>query len=171
MEQIELRALHLRTYDNRLVIIPNAEVFTSVVTSNTASPHRRRDFIVGIGYEQDIQRAAGIALETVRSAPGVLPTPAPDVLVEELAPSSVNLRVRFYTHSLRKEYLKVGSECMRRVKEAFEREGVSIPTEIHTVVWRNTGEAVEALRSALPPHAAGTDGGVGRDGERPRRAA
>ena len=46
VERIELRALHLRTYDNRLVVIPNADVFTSAVTSNTASPHRRRDFTV-----------------------------------------------------------------------------------------------------------------------------
>ncbi|HTE20483.1 MAG TPA: mechanosensitive ion channel domain-containing protein, partial [Armatimonadota bacterium] len=31
VERIELRALHLRTYDNRLVILPNGDVFTSAV--------------------------------------------------------------------------------------------------------------------------------------------
>lgn len=150
VEQIELRALHLRTYDHRLVIIPNGEVFTSVVTSNTASPYRRRDFVVGIGYEQDIQHALRVALETVRATPGVMEEPAADVLVDELAPSTVNLRVRFFMNSLRADYLKVGSDCMRRVKEAFDREGISMPTEIQTLVWSNAGEAAQEIHTALP---------------------
>ena len=103
VERIELRALHLRTYDNRLVIIPNAEVFTSAVTSNTASPHRRRDFLVGIGYEASIDKARKIALETVSNTPGILTEPVPDVLVDELAASTIDLRVRFYTSSLRSD--------------------------------------------------------------------
>lgn len=137
VERIELRALHLRTYDNRLVIIPNAEVFTSAVTSNTASPHRRRDFLVGIGYEAPVNKARKIALETVRATPGVLAEPEPDVLVDELAASTSNLRTRFYTSSLRSDYLKVGSACMQRVKEAFEQQGISMPTDIQTVVLQN----------------------------------
>lgn len=48
-----------------LVISANGAEFTSVVTSNTASPHRRREFMLGIGYEQDISWAPRVALETV----------------------------------------------------------------------------------------------------------
>jgi small-conductance mechanosensitive channel len=144
--------MHLRTYDNRLVLIPNAEVFTSVITSNTASPHRRREFVVGIGYEQDIRRATRIALEAVRATPGVMEDPAPDVLVDELAPSTVNLRVRFFMNSLRADYLRVGSDCMRQVKEAFDDAGVSMPTEIHTLIWSNPEEG--APRAGLSPPAA-----------------
>ena len=153
VERIELRALHLRTYDNRLVMIPNAEVFTSVVVSNTASPYRRRDFTVGIGYDADIEKAQRIALDTVRETPGVLTDAAADVLVEELAPSTVNLRVRFYMNSLRVDYLRVGSDCIRRVKEAFDREGISMPTEIQTIAIQNleelehTGERLLAAAS------------------------
>ena len=42
VEQIELRATQIRTYDGRLVLVPNGEVFTSRITNNTASPLRRR---------------------------------------------------------------------------------------------------------------------------------
>ncbi len=149
VERIELRALHLRTYDNRLVIIPNAEVFNSIITSNTASPYRRREFVVGIGFEDDIGRALQVALEAVRGTPGVMTEPEPDVLVDELAPSTVNLRVRFFMNSLRADYLKVGSECMRRVKEAFDREGISMPTEIFTLVFDNAAEAADEVKGVL----------------------
>lgn len=140
VERIELRALYLRTYDNRLVIIPNADVFTSVVTSNTASPVRRRDFIVGIGYDDDIENAKTVALETVKGVEGVAETPPPDVLVDELAASTVNLRVRFHANSQRADYLKVGSECMRRVKEAFTDAKISMPTDIQTIVIQNADD-------------------------------
>lgn len=146
VERIELRALHLRTYDNRLVMIPNGEVFTSAVTSNTASPHRRREFIVGIGYDQDITRARDTALRVVRGTPGVMEEPQADVLVDELAPSTVNLKVRFYVSSLRADYLKVGSEVIRRVKEAFDQEGISMPYDTQTLTIANLPELAEALR-------------------------
>jgi small-conductance mechanosensitive channel len=126
VERVELRALYLRTYDNRLVIIPNGDVFTSIVTSNTASPHRRREFIIGIGQNEDIGKAQAVALEAVRSVEGVEKEPPADVLVDEITTSMVNICVRFHASSLRSDYQRIGSEGMRRVKEAFEREEISM---------------------------------------------
>lgn len=151
VERIELRALYLRTYDNRLVIIPNGDVFTSIVTSNTASPRRRREFIVGIGYDDDIEKATRVALDAMLQTPGVLHDPAPDVLVDELAASTVNLKLRFYASSSRADYLKVGSDCMRRVKEAFAREGVSMPTDIQTVYIKNFDPGLRPVENAPAP--------------------
>ncbi len=145
VERIELRALYLRTYDNRLVIIPNGDVFTSTVTSNTASPHRRREFVVGIGYDDDIKQAQEVALQTVRGIEGVAQEPPPDVLVDELAASTVNLKIRFYTNSQRADYLRAGSECMRAVKEAFDRAKISMPTDIQTVVIQNLAAVANRL--------------------------
>ena len=148
VERIELRALYLRTYDNRLVIIPNGDVFTSIVTSNTASAHRRREFTIGIGYEDDIARAKQIALDTVAGVEGVASEPPPDILIDQLAASTVNLIVRFHTNSQRADYLKVGSECMERVKEAFDREHINMPTDIQTVVIQNLADVMRALHDA-----------------------
>ena len=150
VEKIELRALYLRTYDNRVVLIPNADVFTSVVTSNTASPQRRREFIVGIGYDDNIEKAQALALETVRGVSGVIESPPPDVLVEELAASTVNLKVRFYTNSQRADYLRVGSDCMREVKKAFDREKISMPTDIQTIVIQNADKIAGQIKNAVP---------------------
>ena len=55
------------------------------------------------------------------TTPRVLEEPRPDVLVDELAPVTVKLRVRFSVNSLRADYLSVGGECMKRVKQAFDR--------------------------------------------------
>lgn len=137
VERIELRALYLRTYDNRLVIIPNGDVFTSTVTSNTASPVRRREIVIGISYQDDLTNAQQVALDTVRAVPGVAEDPVPDVLVDELTASAVRLRIRFHTNSQRSDYLRVGSECMSRLKDAFKESGISLPTGTQTIVIGN----------------------------------
>jgi len=140
-ERIELRALHLRTYDNRLVLIPNSDVFTSVVTSNTASPYRRRDLVVAVDYGDDLRKALQVALEAVRGTPGVMEDPAPDALIDELGASTIALRLRFYTHSLRADYLKVGSDCLVRVKRAFEEAGLSMPGGPEEIILKNSSDA------------------------------
>jgi small conductance mechanosensitive channel len=149
VERIELRALHLRTYDNRLVTIPNGDVFTSAVTSNTANPHRRREFLVGIGYREDIKHAQQIAMQTMIATEGVLSEPEPQVLVHEMTSSAVNLRMIYHTGSADPNILFIGSECIRRVKEAFEREGIEVPTEIYGINLRNIDEVTQKLQKVL----------------------
>jgi small-conductance mechanosensitive channel len=64
---IKSRHRYLRTDDNRLVILLNGDMFASVVISNTASPLRRREFILGIGCDNNIAEVQSIVLETLRS--------------------------------------------------------------------------------------------------------
>src|SRR5687768_6554135 len=81
VEDIQTRATFIRTYDGRRVVIPNAALFTNTVVVNTAFDHRRLKYDIGIGYGDDIDRARGVILETVRTTQGVLADPAPDVLL------------------------------------------------------------------------------------------
>ncbi len=94
-ENIETRATTIRTYDGRRIVIPNSELFTNSVTVNTAFENRRLEYDVGIGYGDDIDWAKYLMLSAMHSVSEVLKDPAPDVLVMELAESSVNIRVRW----------------------------------------------------------------------------
>jgi small-conductance mechanosensitive channel len=153
VERIELRALYLRTYDNRLVIIPNGDVFTSTVTSNTASSVRRREIIVGVSYQDDLAQAQKVALDTVRTVPGVAEDPVPDVLVDELTSTLIKLRIRFYTNSQRSDYLKVGSECMGKLTEAFIKSGISLPNGKQSIVIDNLDTLKPGVSAALDDNA------------------
>src|SRR6476469_8197720 len=96
VENIETRATTIRTYDGRRIVIPNAELFTNSVTVNTAFDTRRTEYDFSIGYGDDIDRATQLMLEVLYSINEVLKDPAPDVLVVELAESTVNIRVRWW---------------------------------------------------------------------------
>jgi len=64
--------------------------------------NRRLEYDVGIGYGDDIDLAKQLMLEAIHSVNGVLKDPAPDVLVVELAESSVNIRARWWINPPRR---------------------------------------------------------------------
>ena len=150
VEGIDLRALYLRTFDNRQVTIPNGQVFNSAVVVNTSNPWRRREFTIGIGYEANTRHAMQLALQVIREVDGVLPEPAPQVLVSQLGASSVDLRFFFYTSSTSTDWLETLSDCILAVKEAFDNAEISIPFSTHTIDVRHVGE-VGKLAEALKP--------------------
>lgn len=61
-------------------------------TMNTAYDQRRLQYDVGIGYGDDIAQARQLILEAARGVEGVLPDPAPDALVDKLAPAGRRAR-------------------------------------------------------------------------------
>ena len=65
MEDIQVRATTIRTYDNRRAVIPNSALFGDKVLVNTAYDKRRLRVRVGVGYD-DIARAKHIILDAIR---------------------------------------------------------------------------------------------------------
>ncbi len=135
--QIQLRATTMRTYDGRLVYIPNQQVFQKSVVNNTDSPVRRSDVIVGIGYEADINTARQVITNAVIRVEGVELEPPPLILVRELAASVVKLEVRFWVNSRRQSFLQVTSAATQAFKEGLQAAGIDMPTEIYTLTFRD----------------------------------
>ncbi len=135
--QIQLRATTMQTYDGRLVYIPNQEVFQASIINNTASTQRRSTIIVGIDYDADISTAKRVIEQAVQSVSDRAPNSSIQVLVQELAASTVNLEVRFWVDSRRGEFVGTTSAVAQAVKEALQRAEVNMPTEIYTLLFRN----------------------------------
>ena len=133
VEDIQTRATLIRTYDGRVVVVPNADFLTDTVVVNTAYDIRRSEYDVGIGYPDDILLAKRLMLEAVTGLEGVLEIPGPDVLTVELSDSSVNLRVRWWTDSKRSDVVATSDRVVTAVKLALDAGGVNIPFPIRTV--------------------------------------
>ncbi|WP_245415002.1 mechanosensitive ion channel family protein [Aureimonas flava] len=146
VEWIETRATIIAMYDGRRVIIPNADVYSHAVTVNTARPTRRSQYDVGIGYGDDIEGARRAILEAIRSVPGIETEPAPEVLVWELAGSSVNLRVRWWTNSKRTNVVHVQSAVLEAVKQALDGVGIDMPYPTQVVLLHDQTEETDGIR-------------------------
>ena len=121
VERIDLRALQLRTYDNRLVTIPNGQVFNSAVVANSHNLYRRREFSITIGESIDARKAMKTAMEAVQAVDGVLQQPPPQVLASALAGETLTLRILFFTSNTHINPQGVLSECVLRVKEEIAK--------------------------------------------------
>ena len=133
VEDIQIRATFMRTYDNRRVVIPNGDLFTDSVTVNTAYAYRRSEYDVGIGYSDNIEDAQALCLQVMSEIDGVLSSPAPDTFMTEMGDSAVVFRVRWWTDPKIAEVLKVQDKVLRTIKNRLTENGFDIPFPIRTV--------------------------------------
>ncbi len=125
VDSVSLFSTHVRTFDNKVMIVPNNDIWGGTITNATASDTRRVDMVFGIGYDDDIEQAKQILERLVAQHKLVLDEPAPVVRMHELADSSVNFVCRPWTKT--GDYWTVYWEITRAVKEEFDRAGISIP--------------------------------------------
>ena len=148
VQRIETRATIIKTYDGRDIIVPNAEVYSNAVTVNTAYERRRSDYDVGIGYGDSIDLARETILKCIAEVKGVEQEPAPEVLVWDLASSTVNLRVRWWTNSLRTDVVHVRAGVLETMKKALDKAGIDMPFDTQVLLFHDQSEETDGRRGA-----------------------
>jgi small-conductance mechanosensitive channel len=99
VEEIQPRATIIKTYDERRVVIPNADLFTHSVIVNTALDMRRWEYPLNVKGIQGINEMKSRVVKAVRSVPGVLSDPGPEALVMDVdaVADTAKLRVLWWT--------------------------------------------------------------------------
>jgi small-conductance mechanosensitive channel len=115
----------ITTIDNKRVIIPNSKIWGSPIVNYTALNQRMIDMTVGISYSDNMGKAITVAMNVLKKSKYVLDSPAPTVAVAELGDSSVNLLVRPWVNT--SDYWTAKWELTQQIKEAFDKEKISIP--------------------------------------------
>ncbi|KDF03870.1 hypothetical protein AE30_02524 [Acinetobacter baumannii BIDMC 56] len=148
VEDIQIRATFLRSPDGRRIVIPNATVYTSALTVNTAYQQRRCEFVVGIGYDDDEQKAKQIILDILNNDRNVLSQPAFSVNVTALADFSVNLTVRWWVDTTETDISSSISNIQAQVKQAFNENDIDIPYPIQELKMVSNPPALNPETSA-----------------------
>ena len=125
VQEIGLFATELKTYDGLFVMAPNSILWNTPVTNYTRLKIRMHDFKVGIGYEDDVQKAFSILKTIIADQKGVVKTPEPVFFVSQLADSSVVISCRYWIESA--SYFSVSNTTTERAKSAFSDAGINIP--------------------------------------------
>lgn len=147
VERIEARATLIRTYDGKRVIIPNSSVYTEAVTVNTAFGQRRSEYDVGIGTSDDIAKACEVIRTALKDLPGVAADPAPEAFPWELAGSSVNIRVRWWTEPHQADVVRARGHVIQAVKRALGEAGIDLPFPTSVVLLHDQTEESDGDRT------------------------
>jgi len=133
---VDLRATELQMADGRIVLIPNAEVYTSALTNYSREARRRLDLSVGIAPGSDLERVRAMALETARSIPGILTDPAPQAFFSHLDASAIDFSLYYWVDSRESDLLAVKDAILVAIESAFAKEGIAMAASIPMLVKR-----------------------------------
>ena len=125
VHSIRIFTTELRTGDNKAVIIPNARVLGANIINFSSTGTRRVDLVMGIGYDDDIDKARGVIQSVIDAEERILDEPASLIAVNALADSSVNFIVRPWVKS--DDYWGVYNSLTEQIKKRFDEEDITIP--------------------------------------------
>lgn len=125
VQEIQLFNTVLLQADMKLTTLPNAMIQEGGIVNYTRKGILRLSEVVGISYSDNLRLAKEILTELVEADPRVLSDPPAQILVLELAESSVNLGIRPYVKSA--DFWAVQAELREQVKLRFDEAGITIP--------------------------------------------
>ena len=125
VNEIQLFNTILKTPDNRTIIIPNGGLSTNSMVNYSTESRRRVDFVFGIGYGDDVDKARKVLGKLINDDSRILKDPEPFIVVSELADSSVNLVVRVWAEAA--DYWGIHFDLIENVYKTFDKEGLNIP--------------------------------------------
>ncbi len=132
--EIQLFQTTLKTYDHKIIILPNGLLSNNMIVNFSRSKTRIIEWVFCIGYEDDIEKARTLILDEIFTDSRVVNKANPFVSVTALTESTVNITVR--AEVLQNDYWDVLYHYLEKVKVRFDREGIHFPfpqQDIHLV--------------------------------------
>lgn len=114
----------LRTYDNRLIHIPNSQITGAAIVNCTAEPERRVDLNFSASYHDDVDTVRETLTGTAARCAAVLSTRPVEAHVTGYGDSAVNYVLRFWVKT--ENYWDAYNAVMDEMKAACERSGVTM---------------------------------------------
>lgn len=142
VDNVTLFTTEMHTPDNVHLVVPNTQLWNTAIKNYSHHETRRVDFVFGIAYEDNIDRAMEIINGKISADERILKDPESLIVVGELADSSVNLIVRVWVTSA--DYWAVKFDLTKAVKEALDSGGISIPYPQRTVHVTGQAQAIAA---------------------------
>ena len=100
------------------------------ITVQTGYPSVRDEATVRVAHSTDLEHARRVGLHGLQRSEGVLADPAPQVLVEDLAGRTIDLRLLFWTSPGQADVRRTRDEVLRTVWVAYRDAGIEMPTDI-----------------------------------------
>ncbi|MDJ0904495.1 MAG: mechanosensitive ion channel [Woeseiaceae bacterium] len=122
---VQILTTVLKTGDNKQIIVPNSQIMGGIITNYSANETRRVDMVVGVSYEDDLDKVRSTIEELIAADDRILDDPATTIAVSELADSSVNFVVRPWVRTA--DYWGVKFDLTEAIKKRFDQDGISFP--------------------------------------------
>jgi len=131
--KIDILYTRLRTFDNRIITMPNGNVANSDVDNRTMEDRRRLAFNLKFDFNTDVEKVRRIVVAALKEHPKVLDTPAPDLWLDEIGEYDLKVIARSWVRP--EDFWPTYWEQLEAVKIALDREGIAFPIPKQQVNW------------------------------------
>lgn len=127
VKSLGLFGTELAMADNVYVFTPNSQIWGNTIRNFSRNTTRRQDILVGIAYEDDINKAFKIIQDILEKEERILVNTDKkvEVMVDTLGSYSINLIIRFWSKS--SDYWQLRWDMTKAIKEGLEKGGITIP--------------------------------------------
>lgn len=132
---IDIFYTKLKTFDNRIIVIPNGNITSNSLVNVTAAGTRKLDISVGVAYDSDLKKVKDVLYHIVESSPYYDKANEIDVFVDSFLDSSIKMGVRCIVAT--ESYWKAKWEIQEQIKNEFDAQGIVIPFEQMEVTVRH----------------------------------
>ena len=175
---LDLFVTRVHDYDNSVVFVPNAKAFADVIVNLSLLEYRRIVMDFGIDYDDDVDLALSLLIQTAKADPRVVEKPAPWAKVTALNDSTVTVTLRAWTAP--DGYTDTRFDLIKKVKAVFDSEGLTFAYPHQVAVTGREWTAPDKARqrqelagksdpgageNAAPPASSATNRGRGKSVE------
>ena len=124
VDLISVMYTRLRTFDGKVVYIPNHKVLNNQVVNTSLRPKRRLDIDFYIPFDANTGKVKEIVGEILKESEIVQEKPVPRVVINKFAPGYMEMKARFWVE---KKYALVGRWGLNeKIKARFDEEGIKM---------------------------------------------
>lgn len=116
VDDISIRMTTIKLWDGRLVYIPNMLMLTEPVINLNRSGKRQVETQLKLDARQDFKKTVDAIKTVFKDSSIVLANPEPAVIIEQITPNEINVKLRFWFDVKKTSYQAVKSSVMEEVK-------------------------------------------------------
>ena len=140
VEKIDILYTRIKTFDGRIITMPNGNVSNSDVDNRTMEKYRRIDLNLKFSFDTDLDHIRPIIINGMEKHSKLARHLPVDVWLDEIGEYQMKIKARCWVESV--EYWPAYWEQLEAVKKELDREGIKMPIPKHTIYREETSEII-----------------------------
>lgn len=141
--KLDILYTRIKTFDGRIITMPNGNVSNSDIDNRTMEKYRRVDLSLKFNYDADFDKIRTIVVETMKKNPGAVHELDIDFWLEEIGEYEIRATARCWAIS--EDYWPMYWGQLEAVKKALSEAGIEIPVPKRTLIHQeNTQKSAKA---------------------------
>jgi small-conductance mechanosensitive channel len=149
VQDIGLRSTKIKTLDNQLLIIPNADLCNNLLTNQAFPDVRAKGRIdVAVAYDSDVDRVKQLLVSAALQAHDVLHEPQPEAFFTSFGEHALQMALFFWVDDYTR-LIPATDRINSLIISSFNEHGIGIPYPTRTLIMQSQNSGVSSQESEL----------------------